>query len=211
MLMADFDRIARHYDSLGRFVFGKNIADCQTYFLSVIPDSSNILILGGGSGWILNAIDEKTKGCCIWYVELSQRMIDLAKSCNQSSNVIFIRGDEGSIPEEVVFDVIITNFFLDLFDEDQLKKTVQGILPSTRDNTIWLVSDFVNRKAWHRVMIWIMYRFFMLTTDLETSSLPGWEALLYSMGFKESQSKYFYGSFIKSVVYKRDSFLTGIS
>jgi SAM-dependent methyltransferase len=204
--MADFDRIARHYDSFGRFVFGKNITDCQTFFLSTIPNSSNILILGGGSGWILNAIEERTKGCRIWYVELSQRMIDLAKSCNKSPNVIFIRGDECSIPEGVAFDVIITNFFLDLFNEDQLQKTVQAILPSMRKNTIWLVSDFVNRKAWHRAMVWIMYRFFMLTTNLETSSLPGWESLLHSMGFNESQSRYFYGSFIKSVVYKRDHF-----
>jgi hypothetical protein len=204
--MPGFDRIAQHYDSLAGCVFGKSIKDCQTYYLSAIPNASNILILGGGSGWILKEIEETTNDCRIWYIETSERMIALAKSRTNSPRVTFIHGNEASIPKGLAFDVIITNFFLDLFDDDQLHTIVQAILPSIRKDAIWLVSDFVNRKVWHCVMLWIMYRFFMLTTDLKKSYLPGWEFALRSMGFIELQSRYFYGSFIKSVIYKMGHF-----
>ncbi len=204
--MNDFDRIAGGYDFLARTVFGKSITDCQTHFLSEIPDSCDILILGGGTGWIIEELKDRTKDLRICYVELSGQMISKAKSQPASSHVVFIHGSEKDIPKDRMFDVVITNFFLDLFSDDELKTKIQLIHPFLKDNGIWLVSDFVNQKWWHRIILWIMYRFFKLTAKIEASTLPRWESVLNAYGFIELKSHFYYGAFIKSVVYKRDYF-----
>lgn len=196
-----FDRIANHYDKLARIVFGKSIEKAQTHFLSSIPDSSNVLILGGGTGWILNELRGRTKQCRIWYIDLSERMISLARMNESSPDVIFIQGDERSIPQEVQFDVVITNFFLDLFPYEKLERIIQTILRSIKKHGAWLVSDFVNKKYWHRVLLWKMYWFFRIVTDIEASALPPWEFIMQSYGLREVKSHWYYRGFIKSVVY----------
>ena len=200
--MNDFDRIAKSYDFLAKIVFGSGIKDCQTHFLSMIPASSNILILGGGTGWLLKELEIKTKNCCIWYIERSEQMLSLAKSKGAFHQVVFIHGDDSDIPNDIMFDVVITNFFLDLFPEEKLKLIVQTIRRSIKKNSIWLVSDFVNREWWHRLFLWIMYRFFKRTAKIEASMLPPWQLVLRSQGLKERVDQYFYGTFIKSAVYK---------
>lgn len=197
----NFDRIANHYDNLARFVFGKSIKYAQTHFLSSIPDSSNVLILGGGTGWILSELQARTKHCRIWYIDLSERMISLAKRNELYPDVIFIRGDERSIPQEVQFDVVVTNFFLDLFHEGKLRNIVQTILNVMKKDGTWLVADFVNKKWWQRIWLWKMYRFFRIIADIEATTLPPWEFIMQSSGLKEVRSHWYFRGFIKSVVY----------
>ena len=204
--MNNFNRIAGYYDFLARIVFGRSIRTCQVGFLSLIPDSSDILILGGGTGWIVEELKIRTKNCSIWYIELSDRMISLAKSNDESQHVNFLHGSEKDIPNEKTFDVVITNFFLDLFPEHKLRTTIQAIEKSLEKKAIWLVSDFVDGRWWHCALLWIMYRFFKLTTGIEASTLPRWERSIEACGFKEEKHQFFYGMFIKSSVYRKAHF-----
>src|SRR5688572_26928794 len=111
-----FNRIARYYDVLKRLVFGNAIRNSEIAFLECLTPGGNVLILGGGSGEILGPLFQVNPGCRVWFVEASSRMISKAVyNLPEASrgNVCFIHGTEGSLPPNVVFDGIITNFFLD--------------------------------------------------------------------------------------------------
>jgi tRNA (cmo5U34)-methyltransferase len=48
-----FDRLAPFYDSLARLIIGKGIKQSQLHFLNHLRDKTKLLVLGGGTGWIL--------------------------------------------------------------------------------------------------------------------------------------------------------------
>src|SRR5579872_6146211 len=120
MPLNEFDGISTIYDQLSQLVFGENLVESQKTFLKKIPNQSTILILGGGTGWILVELLKAQPNCEVWYIEASQKMISLSKEKTKSDNrVHFIHGTEDQIPD-VKFDVVITNFYLDLFDDDSI-------------------------------------------------------------------------------------------
>lgn len=200
-----FDRVAGSYDVLARIVFGKKLMAAQLYFLDTIPDGSNVLILGGGTGWLLAEVCRCKPECKVWYIEASQRMIALSKEKVTSvENIYFIHGTEQSIPSRIQVDVVITNFYLDLFSDGSLKKILPGIMGVMKGDACWLAADFVYEgKLWQSVLLKIMYRFFRLTSGVGARRLPQWQSLLEHAGLVNQQEKAFFGGFIKSVVYRR--------
>lgn len=199
-----FDRVAFFYDGLARLVFGRSIVLAQTHFLSAIPDRSNVLMLGGGTGWILTSLLKKKSNCCIWYIEASKKMLDYAcKRISDEASVHFIHGTEENIPSDVKFNVVITHFYLDLFGRQSLEKVAQKITGMLDQHGQWIASDFVNNgKWWQRLFLWMMYRFFRIVCDIEAAALPPWESVLNNY-LQTCNAKHFYYEFIKSSVYVR--------
>jgi len=199
-----FDLLAPIYDSLARFVFGKSIVDSQTWYLDKIPADSRVLILGGGTGWLLEELRKRNSSCTVWYIEISQKMIERACHRDLKPTVHFIQGTEKEIPANQKFDVVITNFYLDLFSEKALKEVVDRINSHTTTSTLWLVTDFVNGgKWWHKLILKTMYLFFKLVCGIEANHLPEWFAQLRSQGWREANTKVWYSHFIKSTVWSR--------
>jgi tRNA (cmo5U34)-methyltransferase len=200
MLEPNFDRVAKHYDRLARVVFGKAIQEAQTYFLPRIPDRSKVLVLGGGSGWWLDKLMEIKPGCTIVYVEASKSMLEMArKNSTAGSQIEFVLGTEESIGSHQ-FDAVITYFFLDLFGKSRLQHIVEIIKSKLVPNGVWLVSDFVNIRWWHKPALFFMYIFFRIATGLRTKHLVDWNASLRANGLVEREARWSYGYFIKSVV-----------
>ena len=88
-----FDLLASRYDSMAYLIFGRSIRISQCAFINEIDDEANILILGGGTGWILNEIFEKKPKVRITFVDNSSAMIDKAKSTVKKhwiDNVAFV-------------------------------------------------------------------------------------------------------------------------
>ena len=113
-----FDRVAGFYDRMMRAVFGKSIVRAQTYFLPLIaPKAKKILIIGGGTGWIIQEVLKVNPTVQIYFIEISPKMIQQAQkkiSTKNKTQVKFIQGDENKIKAYAPYDVIISNFFLDL-------------------------------------------------------------------------------------------------
>src|SRR6478736_9951859 len=126
-----FDRIAMYYDALARLVFGKSLQKAQTCFLNYIPPGSNVLVLGGGTGWWLNEFLRLNPTCKIVYIDESSEMIRLAKmSTNNDSRIEFVQGTQDSLPRQIEFDVVILFCFLDIFSDEQLPKLLRKIRAS---------------------------------------------------------------------------------
>jgi ubiquinone/menaquinone biosynthesis C-methylase UbiE len=198
----DFDKIAFVYDRLALLAFGKSIVDSQKIFFDRIPSEARILIMGGGSGRILQELflaNPKIKVC---YIDASAKMISKAKDrIGNDKRIEFIVGTENDIPDRS-FDVIITNFYLDLFKEESLRLVVRKLRNVTRLNSLWIVTDFTDKKLWHRVMLKAMYIFFGVTTGIEASKLPDWNDALQKIGGKKNDSKFFFRNFIEATMFQ---------
>lgn len=199
-----FDRIAPVYDQMVRLFYGNQIQESQTYFLPLIPPQAKVLVMGGGTGWIIKEILNAQPTCRIWDIDISKAMLALAKKANpRRQHVTYILGTSANVPSEK-FDVIIMPFFLDLFSMGSLKETLLSILSSTTSSTCWLITDFVDHgKWWERIMLKAMYWFFHVTCSIEAPNLPSWHILLESLDFKLQKSQLFYRGFIESHIYLR--------
>lgn len=204
-----FNWLARHYDVLSRLVFGKAILQSQLHFLqtALLRQHGKILIIGGGSGEILEEVWKANPTCCIWYVEASSEMLKLAAGKVRREyqlKINFIHGTEDNIPEEMLFDVVIANFVLDLFPDMKVTDLCHDLSARLHPSGLMLVSDFVDGgKWWQSPMLWAMYGFFRVMCKVEATSLPRWEAHLRFAGMYEQDVKYFFGGFIKSAVYRK--------
>ena len=191
------------YDVLARIVFGNAIVVSQTVFLEQIGEGSKILILGGGTGWLLNKIDERDSSCEVWYVELSERMIERACKRKMNCKIHFIQGTEELIPVDKKFDVVITNFYLDLFSNDRVKRVIDRINHHTHASTLWIITDFKNTIWWQRCMLRCMYTFFRIVCKIEASQLPDWPGYLGHNGWREDSTRQWYNGFIESSIWNR--------
>jgi len=197
-----YNVLAPVYDSLARLMLGKSIQQMQLQFLNRLASKNKLLILGGGTGWILPAINRINSKIEIDYVDLSPAMIRKAKERGiDSARIRFIEGTEKDIPGSN-YDCVITNFYLDLFSEADLKEVANHIKNCVQSNSYWFVTDFAKSSFWSKVKLRCMYIFFWLTTGLKINQLPDWNQVLRSNGAKLLDEKTSKHGLIKSVVYQ---------
>ena len=197
-----YNVLAPVYDSLARLLLGKSIQQMQLQFLNLLISKNKLLILGGGTGWILPAIDRINSNIQIDYVDLSTGMIKKAtERGTDPSRIRFIEGTEQNIPD-ADYDCVITNFYRDLFSESQLKGIVIYIKNCMQPNSYWFVTDFVTSSSWSKVKLKCMYIFFWLTTGLKTNQLPNWNQVMCSAGAKILHEQSSKRELIKSVIYQ---------
>lgn len=203
--MNGFDRLAPMYDKLAGLVFGKEIKRAQRRFLDEVAPLSRVLILGGGTGWLLAELVSAKPDCKVTYIDASKKMIDMAykQIPTYRQNVEFIHGTERDIPAASTYDVVITHFYLDLFNENSCREVCALVRTHCRPGSLWLACDFINRVWWHCVMLKIMYIFFRSVTGLRTRNLPDWRTQISDVGFIEIGVQYYSGNFICSSLYKR--------
>lgn len=213
-----FDKVALVYDLLAKIAFGKKIKKAQHHYLSLIPDNSHVLIIGGGTGWILTDILSLKKNIQhITYLEASVAMLDQTRqklTIYKASHtdlhfptITLIHGTEDDIPTGNDYDVIITNFFLDVFQETELQAVMQKLLISLKTNGIWLFSDFnISKKPmngwWQGLWIKSMYWFFKITCNLNAIHLPDFAKHFYELGFTQTHSQYFFHEMMVAKVYR---------
>ena len=198
-----FDRLAALYDPLARMMYGKSIVQSQTCFLHLIPPFSKVLILGGGTGWLLAELLQCRPRCEVWYIESSVSMLSMAMKKNRDHRLVhFILGTEKDILPWGV-DVVITGFFLDLFSPLTLQSVVQRISLATKPSAVWWVADFVDQgKWWQLFFLRAMYSFFRQTCHIEACTLPPWGDVLAQSGLRQVERRLYYGGFIVSAIYR---------
>lgn len=204
--MNNFNRLAPVYDFLASLVFGRQIIKSKTHYFTLLTNDQKILIPGGGTGQILEELDKLNMNLSIDYVEKSSKMLEKAKKRKPFSKikVRFIEGDIFDI-ESGNYNVIMTNFFLDVFNEKNLSLVVDKLSESLLPNGQWLMADFVlTNVALHRAFVNIMYRFFRLTTNLEGTRLLDFDKELNRAGFSKMKSQKFYHQMIESCVYTKE-------
>ena len=223
----NFDRIAPIYDLLAKLVFGNALKRAQTEFLHLIQPNSKVLVLGGGTGWIIQEILNREKSVEIFYLEKSQKMIEIAQqkvreedlskirfiwsdieSWNSNDVLVGENTNKGKEDRESYqkYDAILCNFFLDVFEEEKLKRIVlpkiKGLLS---DTGVLLASDFQNTSGahsfWQKPLLWVMHQFFGIFCGLESQKLSDIPDLLEEADFKPEDEKAYFGGVVFSRMY----------
>jgi tRNA (cmo5U34)-methyltransferase len=208
----NFDSIAPYYDSLSRLVFGNALRRAQVEHLGAIPEQAHVLLIGGGSGWLLKQLRLQKPQIQVTYLESSSKMLELAqKHCKQlaipTAAVSFRLGDEDSLQPNESFDVILTPFLLDLFPDDRLQHLMDRLYTALHPGGLWLFSDFwpVHKPAphWQRLMLRSMYTFFGLVSGVRATRLPDFGLHFQRLHLQEKTNTSFYSGLIQAKVYRK--------
>ncbi|MGZ3778689.1 MAG: class I SAM-dependent methyltransferase [Bacteroidia bacterium] len=205
-MAANYSNAAWFYDRLSRLIYGKALVQAQVYLLGFIPPDSRVLIVGGGTGWIL---EELTKfypsGLKITYIEVAEEMMALSRKRNTGRNeVVFVTEAVENIDLIEGFDVVFTAFLFDNFTEENLEKIFSHIDNSLRMAGIWLNADFqLNGKWWQKVLLRSMLLFFRIVCGIEATKLPDIEQCFGRHAYKIIEQKDFFGRFTLSTVYRK--------
>lgn len=197
-----FDTVASVYDALSYMVFGNDLRKAQQAFIHKLPAEGTVLIIGGGAGWILKEVITRRPQLKIHYVEASAKMLELSKKrVSDHERVSFIHGTEKSIPTRN-YDCIITNFFLDVFSEDDLIQVMLLLRQKLSPEGIWLCTDFrATDRASHKFLIWLMHHFFRLFSSLDAKKLLDFRPCFVKADMRLKEEKTLRRGLIFSAVY----------
>jgi ubiquinone/menaquinone biosynthesis C-methylase UbiE len=205
----NYDPIAAYYDLVHRLFYGRAEINAQVELLSFIRSGDHLLIVGGGTGWILEKIAALYRsGLAITYIESSSAMMALSRKRDCGQNRIeFVEGSIEQFITTVRYDCILTGFFFDNFAGDQAGRIVGELAPRLVAGGFWLFTDFYYQKGkgkwWQAVLLKLMYVSARLICKVEGEELTDMEPIFEGAGFEEVHAAFYYGRFIKAVAYRR--------
>jgi len=179
------DRIARWYRWLEYAGFGGALQRRRVAFLKDLTDARRVLVLGDGDGRFLARLVEQTPAASIDYVDLSGKMLALAKERAGAERVCYRQGDALKIPlAEGEYDLVCTHFFFDCLSDKDAAILVDRVAPALRREARWVISEFREAGWLGSIIVSGLYFFFQATTGLRTRRLVDHRALLSRRGFR---------------------------
>jgi ubiquinone/menaquinone biosynthesis C-methylase UbiE len=205
-MAANYNNSAWFYDSLARLVYGKALVNAQVYLLKHIPGNTKVLIVGGGTGWILDELVRiHLSGLQITYVEIAPNMMVQSKKRNVGNNhVTFINDAIENADLLTDFDIALTPFLLDNFTDKNLTKVFNSIAVLLKPDALWLNTSFqLTGKWWQQALLKSMFIFFKVICNIEASKLPRIDKCFEKKHFKLVEQQSFFGDFIGARVYSK--------
>lgn len=206
-----FSRTAFFYDALARLVYGKSLQQAQLALLPAIPPQARVLVIGGGSGWILEQLLQTHKHLDILYLDAAPAMLQRAQqkyarlSHAHTCTVRFRLGTEKSLEPQEQFDVLFTPFLLDLFPPQRLHQLMTRLAQALDPKGKWLFADFWPVKSppprWQRLLIRSMYTFFGLISGVQARQLPDYQKHFTQLHYKEKYSQSFFHGMVQAKVF----------
>ena len=205
----NFDSVAWCYDALAGLVFGGSLRRAQRAALAGLPAGAPcVLVLGGGTGWVLTEVLRRCPRATVLYLEASGPMLARAMghlrrtAPGAAGQVEFRRGTEAMLGPSEQFDALVTFFVLDCFPLDVLGPALDRLAAARRPTAPWLLADFCRpRYGWQRALLGAMYRFFGAVAALQTRQMPDLHAALGERGLHSAQQAFFFGGAIEGTVF----------
>jgi ubiquinone/menaquinone biosynthesis C-methylase UbiE len=209
---ADFSRVARVYDWLASLVFGRAQRRAQLAALRAgLPlagPAPQVLVLGGGPGWVLTELLRECPAARVLYLETSAAMLAQAQAQlahhapQERPQVEFRQGSERGLRPDEQFDALVTFFVLDCFTLEEFPRALARLQAARRPGAPWLVADFrPPRRWWQRGLLRAMYLFFRMAVGLRAQQLPPWPTALAEICATKIYQSEFYSGFIAAQVW----------
>lgn len=134
------------YDLLSNFYSGKSIQDCKVAMLDVeiVNPGDKILIAGVGHG--RDAIRAAELGADVTVIDLSKTMLDkFQELVDQHPEPLKIRKIHSDIlvfDEYETYDMVVANFFLNVFSEEMMVKVLDHLIKLGKSDAHVVVGDF---------------------------------------------------------------------
>ena len=198
----DCDRIARCYRWFEYAGFGRALERRREAFLSDVSDARRVLALGDGDGRALAALLAAAPQACVDYIDVSARMLDLARARAGTQHVNYCNEDARTVPLPAAqYDVVVTHFFLDCFDETDLETLIPRIADAAKRDARWLISEF-RGNGW---LVPSLYLFFRVATGLRTRRLVDHHPLLMRYGFRLARAEEAWRGLLASELWERNA------
>jgi ubiquinone/menaquinone biosynthesis C-methylase UbiE len=137
------------------------------------------------------------------YVDLSRRMLELARNKSGGERVNYYRADARTLefPRDE-YDLIATHFFFDCFDASELDALIGRIADTAKPGARWVVSEFCASSFPARLVVSALYLFFRITTGLKTSRLTDHRPILETHGFRLKSARPSRGGLVVSELWE---------
>lgn len=182
------DKSSRGYDRLGAVyrwlelpLFGHDLQRARVSMLGDLPQCKRALILGDGDGRLLEQFCRIQPDCDVTSIDQSERMLQLQRERvsgqNGQDRVSWIQKDAREHrPEQRIYDLLITAFFLDCFCEADLDRAVPDWLAGVQPGGSYYCVDFTQpNSGWQglraRFYLKLMHLFFRWQTGLPNRRL----------------------------------------
>ncbi|WP_443945897.1 class I SAM-dependent methyltransferase [Pedobacter sp. AW1-32] len=208
-MLNNYDKIAKSYDALSRLVYFKAQVNAQINQLHIIPENAHILIVGGGTGWILEEIAKiRPSGLKITYIEISDQMIQLSKKRKSGLNLVsFLSIGIEDFQATEKFDVILTPFLFDNFNKKRVETVFNHLNALLEPTGLWFHVDFCLDKRygkwWKLLLLKSMYKFFKWMGNVEATELIDLVPYFLTNKYSLIKKQYYYGHFIKASIYQK--------
>ena len=207
--IAGFDRVAWCYDWLATLVFGPALRRAQQLALTGLPARApHVLVLGGGTGWVLDEIWRRRPEATVLYLDASAAMLARAGlrlrhwPAEHAKRVTFRQGTQAALRPDETFDAIITFFVLDCVPLHELPGALGQLLAARRPGAPWLLADFrPARHWWQRGLLRAMYLFFRWSTGLRVSQMADFEAELFTRGLQATARRTYFGGAVAGGIF----------
>jgi ubiquinone/menaquinone biosynthesis C-methylase UbiE len=185
-----FDRLARHYHWLETVGFGSTLQKARTRWIEEFATPRKVLIVGEGVGRFLCEFLRVHRDSAVDCVDFSPRMLELARLSISDGRhrVRFFEEDILSWTPPGFYDLLVTNFVLDCFLQNELKLIVRKLARVATPKAYWLLADFcIPEAGFARVhaSIWLatLYGFFRMTAGIRAKQLVDPTPELNANGF----------------------------
>lgn len=204
----NYDTLAPFYDFISHSVYGQALVKAQRTVLQYVKDGQKLLIVGGGTGWILDEIEKlDKKNISVTYLEASAKMIELSRKKKVSFPVEFVCAYAEDIDPQQTWDVVMTPFFFDNFPEEKCLFILDKLDKLLVDNGLLLYVDFrltkENSKFWKKILLQTMYIFFRVLTHIETQRIVDMGSLL-DKKYRKEWSQFSFHDFVFAAVYRKN-------
>ncbi|UCS94191.1 class I SAM-dependent methyltransferase [Echinicola marina] len=196
-----YDRVVFFYDRLAALVLGRDYIESKQAFLDQVSAGDKVLYIGGGTGTNLSEILSKLgSNGKVFFVDASQNMI--SKAANNvpqifRDRVVFLKQNDFRELPKHRFDVILTQFLLDLLPDSEIEVLFKEIDLRSDHETNWIFTDFIDHPK-RKIMQYLMILFFRLLTKNPRKDLPDYFIYFNKYGWEVSSKRGFKGDWIQA-------------
>lgn len=209
-----FDALAPYYLRLESILAGNVLQQCRMSFLAEVSECRRALLLGEGPGRFLAELLRANPVVEVVCLEQSPQMIrearrGLERNILNAGRVTFEQTDALTWqPPFGVFDLVVTNFFLDCFRRDELDGLITKVAMGAGAGAQWLLTDFrLPDHGWRRfrarLVLALMYGFFRHVTGIPASRLTPPDEFLAAAGFRRLNRRLANFGLVYSDLWKR--------
>jgi ubiquinone/menaquinone biosynthesis C-methylase UbiE len=209
-LQNNYDPVAAYYDLLSKLIFGRAEMDAQVRFLDRLSVGDQVLVVGGGTGWILEEMAAiRPEGLGITYVESSRKMMSKAKRRPVGKNkVSYVLAPVEEFQTRERYDYILTGFFFDNFSTEHCRIIIQKLDCFLKTKGFWCNADFYCSKEtspiWQQVLLRSMYISARIICNVQARRLPDTEPVFRAAGYEQLFTRQFYHGMIRSILYQKN-------
>ncbi len=187
------DRIAPWYRGLEYLMFGRALERRRFEFLNELATARRVLVLGDGDGRFTAALVARNRHVEIDSVDLSRRMLDLARRrIGTDGRVHLLQADARSFEPSGSYDAIVAHFFLDCLSNSETQDLIARLSKALRPGGKWIVSEFQIPEAGlmsfaASSIVSALYLAFRVCTGLRVNRLPDHRTALSRSGFRRRE------------------------